>query len=260
MLKLKVLGSGSGLSDPLRFQSSIVLTSENGEYIMLDCGEAAAHQLMRYGFVFDNLDVILISHMHADHVAGLPQLLQNMEIIGREKTLKIIMPQEGHKAFQDFLNAIYLSSSVLHFDLNIVSPGDDSAASTENASISFINTNHLNYYASITGNPGECNAFILEYDFEPKPLRIAYSGDMKQPSEVQNLLQKSTDLLIVEMAHFSPQNLFSEIIIADFIPSKILITHIGPDWTNKGDEIKFSAAEKIRDTIIIANDGLELSL
>ena len=72
---------------------------------------------------------------------------------------------------------------------------------------------------------------------------------------------KKTDLFIVEMAHFPPEKLFAEIAGSDFIPEMILITHFGPAWTDKEEDVRAIALEnKIKTKVIMAKDGLEISL
>jgi phosphoribosyl 1,2-cyclic phosphodiesterase len=257
MLKIRILGSGSGISDPLRFQSSILLSSDDGS-IMLDCGEPAAYQLMRYKFELNQLHTVLISHMHSDHVTGIFQLMKNMQIEKRKKELTIIMPLEGHKGFLAFLDAIYLSDKVRHYPINLITP--EGAPSIGNININYVSTSHLKSFAILSGNPGECNSFILNYDLADKPLRIVYSSDLNKPYNMNELLKYPTDLFIVELAHFSPDTLFAEIMDLELLPARILITHLGPNWTTKVDEIKATMPKEISNKTIIAEDGLEFSL
>jgi len=250
MIELRILGSGSGISDPMRFQSSILLSSDDGS-IMLDCGEPAAYQLMRYEFELDQLHTVIISHMHSDHVTGIFQLMKNMQIEKRTKELNIIMPREGHKGFIAFLNTIYLCNKVRHYPINLIAPED--VPSIGNIQLSYVPTSHLVGFGKISGNPGECNSIILDY----AELRVVYSADLAKPYNLGALLNKPTDLFIVELAHFSPDTLFAEIMSLELMPAKILITHLGPDWTDKVDEIKAAIPKEIRDKTMIAEDGLE---
>ena len=70
---------------------------------MFDCGEPVGHQLMKYGFELDDLEVIVISHMHADHFSGIFQLLKNMQIRRRTKALKILCRVKDIKSFESSL-------------------------------------------------------------------------------------------------------------------------------------------------------------
>jgi len=69
-----ILGSGGMMPMPARMTTSLLLRRE-GRLIMFDAGEGIQLSLKRCGFGIKNLDVVAISHMHADHVLGLPGIM-----------------------------------------------------------------------------------------------------------------------------------------------------------------------------------------
>ncbi len=60
--------------------------------MLLDCGEGTQVQMRKFGWGFRRLDTICLSHMHADHVAGLPGLLHTVAHAGRREPLQILGP------------------------------------------------------------------------------------------------------------------------------------------------------------------------
>ena len=89
---LTALGTSAALPTKKRSCSSYFLQIGN-ERILIDCGEGAQRQLNSYvpnGF---RINRIFISHSHADHILGLPGLLLSMSLNGRQKELKIHLPQ-----------------------------------------------------------------------------------------------------------------------------------------------------------------------
>jgi ribonuclease BN (tRNA processing enzyme) len=72
MTKLLFLGSGSAFtigSD--NFQSNILLISNTGKKLLIDCGSDIRHSLYNAGFSYLDITDIYISHIHSDHVGGL---------------------------------------------------------------------------------------------------------------------------------------------------------------------------------------------
>jgi ribonuclease Z len=73
---LTFLGTNSGMPCPYRNVSSSCLSFLNGEVWMFDCGEATQHQLLKCKNVsVGNIEKIFITHLHGDHIYGLPGLI-----------------------------------------------------------------------------------------------------------------------------------------------------------------------------------------
>lgn len=86
-MRIQFLGTGAGNFRGSRRQpSSAVL-----EDVLLDCGAGATGRLHDAGR-FDDINVVLISHLHTDHVAGLFDFLLHTLITGRKRPLTILSP------------------------------------------------------------------------------------------------------------------------------------------------------------------------
>ncbi len=86
--ELTILGSNSATPTSTRFPSCQVLNVRE-KLFMVDCGEGAQIQLRRTKLRFSRLDHIFISHLHGDHVLGLPGLLASFSLLGREHPIHI---------------------------------------------------------------------------------------------------------------------------------------------------------------------------
>jgi ribonuclease Z len=75
-----------------------VLIKRQNDQLMFDCGESVQRQMVKAKVGFHKNTKIFISHIHGDHVLGLPGLLQTMALMGRQKKLGIYGP-EGIKQF-----------------------------------------------------------------------------------------------------------------------------------------------------------------
>ena len=94
MIDVCLLGTGGTLPLPDRFLSSVLLRS-GGNLILIDCGEGTQVSLRRLGWGLKDIGTILITHFHADHIAGLPGLLLTIGNSGRgaDEPLTIFGPR-----------------------------------------------------------------------------------------------------------------------------------------------------------------------
>jgi len=67
---------------------------------MFDCGEGVQRQMLIAKTSLNKITKVFISHMHGDHVMGLPGLLQTMALLGRERKLDIYGPPKIRKFLQ----------------------------------------------------------------------------------------------------------------------------------------------------------------
>ncbi len=103
------LGTGGGVPTPERSLSSFILNYE-GQILMFDCGEGTQHQMVKAKIGFGKETKVFITHLHGDHVLGLPGLIQTMSLLGRTKKLEIF----GPRGLKEFLEA---SRTYIQFNL-----------------------------------------------------------------------------------------------------------------------------------------------
>lgn len=71
---------------------------------MIDCGEGAQLQLRRMGLNFNRISAIFLSHLHGDHVFGLPGLISTFSMLGRTQSLHIYAPDDLEKVLRPWLD------------------------------------------------------------------------------------------------------------------------------------------------------------
>jgi len=100
-VKVTFLGTGAAIPTVHRGSAAIAVRRKN-ELILFDCGEATQRQMVEAGVGFHRKTKIFVTHMHGDHVLGLPGLLQTMSLLARKNELQIY----GPKGIKDFVEAI----------------------------------------------------------------------------------------------------------------------------------------------------------
>ncbi len=92
MIRLVILGSSASVPSVERALSCVALRHE-GDVYLFDCGEGAQRQMMRYKVSYAKVKAIFITHLHADHVLGIPGLVHTLRMIGRKEPLLVFGPR-----------------------------------------------------------------------------------------------------------------------------------------------------------------------
>lgn len=86
------LGTSSGIPSRERNVSGVAVVLD-GTVLLFDCGEGTQHQLLRAPVRSGAIEAIFITHLHGDHVYGLPGLLATLSMNGRERPLTLVGPE-----------------------------------------------------------------------------------------------------------------------------------------------------------------------
>ena len=71
MLDVCLLGTAGMMPLPYRWLTSLMLRY-NGSSMLIDCGEGTQIAIKEAGLSFKPIDVLCVTHFHADHISGLP--------------------------------------------------------------------------------------------------------------------------------------------------------------------------------------------
>jgi len=96
-MQVILLGTAGSIPTKQRALPAIAIKRGN-ELIIFDCGEGIQRQMISAKVGFHKKTKVFVTHMHGDHVLGLPGLIQTMSLLNREKELEIYGPA-GIKAF-----------------------------------------------------------------------------------------------------------------------------------------------------------------
>lgn len=117
-MHLTFLGTGGGAPSLQRNVTAIAFTrASSGDTWLFDCGEGTQLQFMRSDLKPGKLDKIFITHLHGDHIFGLPGLLTSRSMAGLTTPMTVYGPK-GLKAFID--TALSLSGSYTDYPLEVI--------------------------------------------------------------------------------------------------------------------------------------------
>lgn len=94
MPEVIVLGTAASVPDATHDTVGLALHSPEGA-VLIDCGGSPLHKLARHGIDRADLRAVILTHGHADHLYGLPMLVQGLWLGGREAVLPLYGPAQA---------------------------------------------------------------------------------------------------------------------------------------------------------------------
>ena len=195
-LKVVVCGSRSPLPSPGRAESCVLVEAGNDIYIF-DLGNGSVNNLTQYQIPWPNVKAVLITHMHSDHMADLPDAHLQSWIQGRTAPLKVYGPEGINlvtKGFELAYSADYQYRSDHHGDdmLPMSIAGFDAIQITDNQLIPN-DTPGLEILPFVVDHYPVNSAFGFKISYKGRTVVI--SGDTIHDGSVQKY-SKDVDLLI----------------------------------------------------------------
>jgi ribonuclease Z len=111
--EVTILGNNSAFPAQGRNPSAKVVNYQE-ELFLVDCGEGTQIRMNQYGVKRTRINHIFISHLHGDHIFGLPGLINSYQHLSRKSALHIYGPVGVRQMIETVLR---LSKSMINFDL-----------------------------------------------------------------------------------------------------------------------------------------------
>ena len=158
MIDLVLLGCGGNVPMPNRNLSSLFINYK-GKKILIDCGEGTQVSMRMKNCGFKDVDLILITHLHGDHIIGLIGLLSTMGNSGKTEDLTIV----GPKGIIETMKAIKVLVEYLPYKLIIIENPDKSFTLEDHPTFKDLEISTLELDHST-----ECLGYSLYFKRSPK--------------------------------------------------------------------------------------------
>lgn len=240
------LGTSHGDPTLTRFCSSTLYRFGDCMFL-IDAGEPVTGLLVRAGVKPAQLDAVFLSHMHIDHVGGLPALVHFiMKYPDESQKTELFFPEmEGVTHFRNWMDATKAYIRPGQVSYTGLSP--EFVWNKKGVNISCILTEHIKAINAPS------YAFLMETD----SFRVLHTGDLAGDFHDFPKIdpQKPVDICVCEATHI--HNRLDQFIadVKDAPIKKLVFNHIGPLWTDGNEKILEDAASVLPFPVVVARDG-----
>jgi ribonuclease BN (tRNA processing enzyme) len=263
--EVRCFGTADGSACSDRNHSSF-LYRFGDQTVLIDCGDGLDRTYNAAGLEPDLVDVVILSHMHSDHVGGLFMFIQSLWLQRRRKPLRVHVPAGAVKPVKTMLNTALLFDELLPFKLSLCPLKPRNAMAMSGVRIIPFPTSHLNGLRAQFGGKHKVDfsayCFLLQSRKARRPagsVRMGHSADLGKPEDLDPLFREPLDLLVCELSHFTPEELF--LYLRHRPVKRVALVHLAEKYRNA-----LSDTRRLARTIIpgiplrFPNDGDEIRL
>jgi len=247
-MKVTIVGSGDAFGSGGRAHTCIRIDAA-ATTILVDFGSGSMTAWQKLGFDSNDVDAIVISHLHGDHFGGLPGLLLQAQYIAkRRKPLLIVGPPGLKTRLQTMLDLLFPGCAAVtwNFDWQVREIAGGAKMTVAGLDLETFDVIH---------SPGSMPTGLRLSD---RKHIFAYSGDTAW-TETLNDIAADADFFLCECSSGDeqvPYHLHWPLLkekVKGFTAKRIALTHMGPSAITKIPEMKAAG-------LLIANDGLSVDL
>ncbi|WP_440948459.1 MBL fold metallo-hydrolase [Methanosarcina sp. T3] len=251
-MEITFLGTGVAIPQKGRVQSGVLVRLEE-KPLLIDCGSGVLSRFPDAGISHTEVDTVLLSHLHLDHVADLVPLVKANWLRGKTD-MRVYGPEGTDDWFSQVLGAYEYFQDDVDVDVIELSPGKEFTPEGFDCEITCAAAVHsvptLGY--RITGETGE----------------IVYSGDTEPCRDIMDLAVE-TDLLIHECSfpagtkvtnHTTPGTLAEMFEDYNSEIGSVCLTHFYPEMKGHEKEAVHRLRDYIEGEVILAEDLMRLEL
>ncbi|UFX44706.1 MBL fold metallo-hydrolase [Bradyrhizobium sp. 41S5] len=236
-MQLRFVGCGDAFGSGGRFNTCFHVSGERINFL-IDCGASSLPALKRLEIDRDAIDLILITHFHGDHFAGLPFFLLDAQFSRRTRPLVIAGPEGIETKLPEVMEVMFEHSSKTRqrFDLSVVTLVPHERRSFGEVSVTPYPVVH-----------GESGGPFLAYRVEAEDRVVCYSADTEWTDALIPAAHNA-DLFIAEAYTYDKmvKNHLSLKTLEAHLPAinarRVVLTHMSDDMLGRVDNLPYTAA------------------
>ena len=196
-MRITVLGSGSAYSDISRFNSCYYVEAGD-EKFLIDCGSDAMRAMQKAGIDFMTFREIFITHMHADHAAGLPAVLTAMHVQERKEPLEVYVPYTQVEFVSLWFANMFIYNERMSFDISLIPLNPGLLKLRGDVALEFAPTRHLVKYSKYAATFG-IELISYSVTVRERGKKFFFSSDLASLEEANGNLDG--DISFLEATH-----------------------------------------------------------
>jgi len=235
-IELQFLGSGDAFGSGGRFQTCLLLRGAS-EPLLIDCGASSLIAMKRAGVTPSDIGVVLLTHLHGDHFAGVPFLILDGQFSRRERPLVVAGPLGTRARVEAAMEVLFPGSASVaqRFPISFIELEERVAQRLGPAVVTPFEVHHA------SGAP----PYALRVEYGGKV--VTYSGDTEW---TDNLIDaaRGADLFVCEAYYFEKKIKYH----LDYATlraqrerlacTRVVLTHMSQDMLGRAREAEFEVA------------------
>ncbi|MDF1611124.1 MBL fold metallo-hydrolase [Stygiobacter electus] len=255
MNKIIFLGTASGKTSLERNHTSIYFDFGSTN-LLIDCGDGISKSLLKNEINFNSIKNIFISHLHADHFAGIASLITQMKLENRNEELNIHVYKSFVDTIKFFLNSTYMFEESIGFKISY-HPLEFNIENSINDEVGFIikKNSHINKKEELKYYPDSLfnsSSILIKNNIQ----NIFYTSDIASKEDLFLFKDDKIDILISESMHISLENIYDAVKIHN--PQKTFLVHYNDE--DKTKIFNWIKINQLSEKIILAKDDLNYTI
>jgi ribonuclease BN (tRNA processing enzyme) len=223
-VNLQFLGCGDAFGSGGRFNTCFLVSGRDIRFL-IDCGASSMIAMRRFGVDPNGIDMVLLTHLHGDHFAGLPFMLLDAQLVSRRtKPLTIVGPKTTTKRLTETMECLFPGSTGIEWRFPLMIEEFEEGNAWSKGPVTAMPYRVKHY----------CGAPPLALRVACGGKTVTYTGDTEW---IETLIPagRDADLFIAEAYYRDKKMKFHldfETLIAhldDIRPKRLVLTHMSDD-------------------------------